>query len=318
MNTGNIVLPTGRVLIIGSGNVGTSIAYSLLNQEVVKHIMLYDIVEEVAKANAYDLQDASNFTEGVKVSFGNYSELNDGDVVIITCGLAQKKGQSRLDLLKQNASIIKEVVNNIKKTGKKVFVIMVTNPVDVLTQIAVDELNLTDGMVFGSGTYLDSGRLRFIISEKLNVNPINVHAYVLGEHGDSSFPVLSSANIGGICLKNLIQVTDEYYDELTKLVREKAYKIIQGKKATCFGIGEAIAKIVKCILRDEERIFPLSVPLRGEYGINGISMSIPVKLSTKGFERIGEISLDHKELELMKRSADILRKNLTSVRENVT
>lgn len=307
------ISPSGRVLVVGSGNVGTSIAYSLLNQEISKHIMLYDIAEEVAKAHVYDLQDASNFTRGVKVSFNSYSDLKDGDLVVITCGTAQKEGQSRLDLLQINAGIIRNVIKSIKETGKIVYIMMVTNPVDVLTQIAVNESGLPQGMVFGSGTYLDSGRLRSAIADQVGVNPLNIHAYILGEHGDSSFPVLSSANVGGIDLEQFEEINESYYNKIADTVRQKAYEIIKGKKATYFGIGSAVAKLVKCIIRDENRIFALSVPLTGQYNISGISMGLPVKLSSKGFEFIGEIRLNEKEKEMMIKSAEILKENLASV-----
>lgn len=309
----NTISPSGRVMIIGSGNVGTSIAYSLLNQEISKHVMIYDIAEEVAKAHVYDLQDAANFTRGVKVTFNKYSDLQDGDIVIITCGAAQKVGQSRLDLLQINAGIIRDVIKSIKESGKIVYIMMVTNPVDVLTQIAVKESGLPEGFVFGSGTYLDSGRLRSAIADQLGVNPLNIHAYILGEHGDSSFPVLSSANVGGIDLEQFEEINEAYYNKIADSVRQKAYEIIKGKKATYFGIGSAVSKLVKCIIRDENRIFALSVPLTGQYNISGISMGLPVKLSSKGFEFIGEIRLSEKEKEMMTKSAEVLKENLSSI-----
>lgn len=307
------ISPSGRVFIIGAGNVGTSIAYSLLNQEISKHIILCDIAADLAQAHVYDLQDAANFTQGVKVTAGNYEDLEDGDIIVITCGAAQKEGQTRLDLLKINANIIRNVIKNIKETKKLVYIMMVTNPVDVLTQIAVSESGLPKGMVFGSGTYLDTGRLRSAIANQVGINPVNVHAYILGEHGDSSFPVLSSAYIGGICLTQFCNVDEDYYASISSIVRQKAYEIIKGKKATYFGIGSAVSKLTKSILRDENRLYTLSVPVNGEYGLSGISIGLPVKLSAKGFEFIGEVTLNDKERAMLAQSAEILRKNLEEV-----
>jgi L-lactate dehydrogenase len=305
--------PSGRLFIIGAGNVGTSIAYSVLSQEICKHIILCDIAIDLAQAHVYDLQDASNFTQGIKVSTGNYEDLIDGDIVIITCGAAQKDGQTRMDLLQINAKIIKDVIKNIKETKKQVYILMVTNPVDVLTQIAVNESGLPKGMVFGSGTYLDTGRLRSAIADQVGINPVNVHAYILGEHGDSSFPVLSSAYIGGICLTQFCNVDEDYYASISSIVRQKAYEIIKGKKATYYGIGSAVAKLVKSIIRDENRLFTLSIPVSGEYGISGISIGLPVKLSAKGFEFIGEVKLNEKERTMLEKSAGVLRESLEEV-----
>lgn len=305
--------PSGRVVVVGAGMVGASSAYSILTQEISKEILLIDIAEELAYANVLDMNDAANFTNGVEVKLAHYSDLIDGDIIVITAGAAQKEGQTRLDLLTINAKIIRDIINQIKETGKKVYILMVTNPVDVLTYIAATESGLPDGMVFGSGTFLDTARLRGLLHQDLKVNPINVHVYILGEHGDSSFPALSCATIGGTQLSKLIDLTPEYRNEITNRVREKAYKIIQGKKATYYGIGAAVAKICRAIIRNENRIIPLSVVLKGEYDLDGVAVGVPAVIGASGVKAFKEIVLDESEIQLLKRSAEIIKQSISQV-----
>lgn len=307
------ILPSQRVVVIGAGNVGSSIAYSILNQEIAKEIVIIDIAEGLAKAQVLDMQDASNFTYGVKVTYAGYDCLEDGDVVVVTCGAAQKEGQTRVDLLNINAKIIRDVVGKIKATGKQVYIVMVTNPVDVLTYIAVTESGLPKGMVFGSGTFLDTARLRNILSKKLDLNGSNIHAHIIGEHGDTSLPVLSSTNIGGIALDSFLKIDADFYKQIAQEVRDSAYEIIKGKNATYYGIGSAIAKIVKSIIRDEKRIIPLSVMLEGQYGYDGVCIGVPAKLSSSGAEIIGEICLNEDETKMFKASVDYVKENIKNI-----
>ncbi len=307
------VNPSGRVVVVGTGMVGSSAAYAMVLQEVAKEVLLIDIAEDLAKANVLDMHDASNFTNGVEVKYATYSDLIDGDIVVITAGAAQKDGQTRLDLLNINVKIIRDIIGEIKESGKTVFILMVTNPVDVLTYVAATESGLPTGMVFGSGTFLDTARLRGLLHEDLNVNPINVHAYILGEHGDSSFPALSSANIGGAPLTDLVTVNQEYRDDVAKRVREMAYKIIEGKKATYYGIGAAVSRICRAIIRDEQRIIPLSVVLNGEYGLNGVSIGVPAKLGSNGVEVHKEVPLDELEKQQLLKSAEIINNSINQV-----
>ncbi len=307
------IVPSQRVVIIGAGNVGSTAAFSILTQEVANEIILIDINEELGKSQVLDMQDAADFTQGVEVSFGSYDDLINGDVVVITCGAAQKEGQTRLDLLNINAKIIRDVVSKIKATGKIVYVLMVTNPVDILTYIAVTESGLPKGMVFGSGTYLDSARLRVSIADELNVSTANVHAYILGEHGDSSFPAISGGNIAGIKLEKFYQINDELYDRITEKVRDKAYDIINGKGATYYGIGSAVARIVKSIINNDKRIAPVSIMLNGEYGLSDLSIGVPAMIDSEGAKIIGEISLNDKEREMLNKSAEIIKENISHI-----
>lgn len=307
------VSPSGRVVVVGAGMVGSTAAYTMVAQETAKSVLLIDIAEDLAKANVLDMHDAANFTNGVEVLYATYSDLIDGDIIVVTAGAAQKDGQTRLDLLTINAKIIRDIVSKIKETKKKVFILMITNPVDVLTYIAATESDLPNGMVFGSGTFLDTARLRGLIHEDLNVNPINVHAYILGEHGDSSFPALSSANIGGVKLSEIITLDEAYRESVKSRVRDMAYKIIEGKKATYFGIGSAVSRICRAIIRDEHRIMPLSVVLNGEYGLNGVAIGVPAKLSSAGVEIYKEVPLDTQEKEYLEDSARVIKNSIDQV-----
>lgn len=302
--------PSGRVAVIGAGNVGSSIAYSILNQEIAHEILIIDIAEDMARAQVLDMQDASNFTHGVSVKYSNYDELDDGDIVVITCGVAQKEGQTRTELLAINAKIIRDVISKIKETKKNVYICMVSNPVDVLAYIAVNESGLPKSQVFGSGTILDTSRLRGAISRAANLNSNNVHAYIMGEHGDSSFPVLSSGNIANIPLEKFVPLNEAYYDEISSKVRNSAYEIIKGKKATYYGIGNAVAAICKTIIRNENKIYPLSVMLEGEYGYNDVSIGVPVMLNSQGYKIVGEVPLNKLEKEMFDKSVEVIKQNI--------
>ncbi len=293
--------------------VGSSIAYALVTEAIPTDIFIIDIAFELANANVLDLKDASALSTGVNIEIGSYDKLIDGDIVVISCGIAQKEGQTRTDLLNTNSEIIKSVINSIKETGKQVYIILVTNPVDILTHIAIKEANLPVGMVFGSGTLLDTARLRNAIAKDISVNTSNIHAYIMGEHGDTSFPVLSSVEVGGIPLSSMVHISDEYYEQISQKVRFSAYEIIKGKKATYYGIGSAISQICKAIINDENRIFPLSVRLEGQYGFHDVVAGIPVKLSAKGYEFIGEVALNDKEKQMMDNSVKVVIEGINSL-----
>lgn len=307
------MIPSQRVAIIGAGNVGASCAYSILSQQIAKEIIVMDIAVDLAKAQVLDMEDSTNFTEGVKISYGEYRDLMDGDIVVITCGAAQKEGQTRLELLQINAKIIRSVLSEIKKTNKKVYIVMVTNPVDVLTYIAIKESGLDVKYVFGSGTNLDSARLKIELSKLLEVNPKDINAYILGEHGDSSFPALSSANVRGVKLSDLKKLDDKFKKDTAESIRQKAYKIIEGKKATYYGIGSSIAEICKVIIRDEKKILPLSTLVNGEYGVKDVSLSVPVQLSSDGTKIYEGLSLNEEEQTLLNTSAKVLQDNIKNI-----
>lgn len=309
----NTIRPSNRVVVLGAGMVGSTIAYSILNQQLAKEILMIDINNELAQAQVWDLEDAAHFSTRTGVKVADYSDILDGDIVIITSGASQQAGETRSDLLNVNSGIIRNVARSIHETGKIVYILMVTNPVDVMTYVAIMESGLPEGLVFGSGTYLDTARLRQTISEDIKVSSDNIHAYVLGEHGDSSFPVLSSANVQGIPLGNFIELDETYYKKVGDKVRKKAYDIIKGKKSTYFGIASTASKICRAILRDENRLAPLSVQLKGAYGQKDVIMGVPAKITTDGVRIVGELAMNEFERTLFEQSAEVVRKNIALV-----
>lgn len=299
--------PTNRVFIIGAGMVGSTTAFALLLKEVASEIVFMDRTPEVLEAQVMDLEHSVPSTSGCVVRAGDYADLMDDDIVVVTCGAAQKEGQTRLDLIKINTEIITEIAHKIRDSKKNVYLIMVTNPVDIMTYVATKESGLDPERVFGTGTTLDSSRFKESLSEFFKVNPTDVNAYILGEHGDSSFPATSSANIGSVPLKSM-----DGYDENKVLgfaleAKNAAYKIIAGKKSTYFAIAAVTTDIIKSILRDENKVYPLTSLLNGEFGLNDVCVSVPHTLGVDGAKILDEFVMSEDELDKLNKSAEILK-----------
>jgi len=298
----------GKVTIIGGGHVGTSAAFAMLLKETAREIVFFDRDKEKIMGEQLDFQHSLAFLATTRiVAAQSYEETKDSDVIVFTSGVPQALGQSRLDLLKSNVEILKETLPEIVKHSPESIVIIVSNPVDVLTFKAAKLLNLPKGRVFGTGTSLDSARFRFYLSELLNINAKNIHAYVLGEHGDSSFPVISSADVGGQSLTNMEGINKEQIQKCFVKTRDAAKTIIAAKGATYYAIGVVINQLVHAVLEDAKRIFPVSVPLDGEYEQTEVSLSVPCELGRGGVEKILEIPLSDGEKTMMKTSASILK-----------
>lgn len=276
--------PSGRVNIIGAGMVGASIAYSLVLRQITSHINLIDLNDDLALANKMDLTDASYIVGKVTTEVINYSQIEEGDIVVITAGARQAPGQTRLDLLQTNAQILKSICDELNTVNHKFYVVLVTNPVDVLTYLAQQWLDLPSQFVFGSGTYLDTLRLRQTLAGKLQINAADINAFVIGEHGDSSVVVTSGLS------------EDLDRKDLAKEVRQYAAEIISGKGATYFGIGATVSELCKSILRDEDRVFPLSVNPEGKYGLgNNLCIGLPANIGQQGVKVAQEILLNDEE-----------------------
>lgn len=302
--------PTGRVFIIGAGMVGSTSAFAILLKGIAQEIVLIDINEKLLEAQILDLQQSVPFSSGAVIRKGDYLELEDDDTVIVTCGVSQKEGQTRLDLVSTNAKIIKEVASKIKESGKNIYLVMVTNPVDLLTYVAIKESGLEKSRVFGTGTMLDSARLRELISQKYKVNSEDVTAFILGEHGNSSFPAVSSMNINGINIKQMEGYSEALIEDFSKQVVVAADKIIEGKQATYYAIAATVSEIIGCIIRDENKIYPLSVLMKGEFGLSDVCLSVPCKLSANGVEQVSEFKLSDVELENLRKSAIIIKETI--------
>ena len=299
-----------KVVIIGTGFVGMSTAYALLNQGGINELVLIDVNKEKAIGEAMDLSDGVPCSPArMVIKAGGYEECKDANIVVITAGASQLPGQTRLDLLQTNAKIIKEVTQDTVNAGFNGIFIIASNPVDILTYIVQKTSQFPTNRVIGSGTVLDTARLRFLLGRHLNVSSKNIHAYIMGEHGDSSFVPWSKSYVGCKPLIDILKQRGELSDILEKMheqVRDEAYEIIARKKSTYYGIGIGLTKIIKAILNDEHEILTISTFLNGEYGKNDISIGVPAIVNNKGVQEILEIELTEEEKQKFDNSYEIL------------
>lgn len=301
------------VFVVGAGGmVGATVAHVLAVKETVSDVVLIDVAKDLVDGQAMDISHATGYTDGVRVRTGNYSQIKEDDIIVITCGLAQKPGQSRLELLEANVAIVRDVVSKIMAQGKPVFILMVTNPVDVLTYVALQASGLSKERVFGTGTVLDTARLKVAIADELGVSQHAVGAYVLGEHGDSSFPALSHASIGGVPLGQFPGFPEEKARIIRQDIRDSAYKIIEAKKSTYHGIGQAVAKIVEAMTRDAANVYPVCSLLEGEYELHNVVLGVPSLVSSKGVRILGGYPLNEKEASMLSASADIVKEAIAA------
>lgn len=302
---------SNKVSIIGCGRVGMTTAYSILHEGVVNDLVLFGRSKDDAFGEQLDLEHGMSFLPYARVhSTNDYKDIADSDIVIITAGAAQKPGETRLDLAQKNTVIIENIIPQIVHYAPDAIIIMVTNPVDVLTYKAYQIAKLPKGRVFGSGTTLDTARFRFHLSEFLHINPRSIHAYILGEHGDTSFPALSSASVGGQPLATLPNFSEEKVLKAFDKARTAAYKIIEAKGATYYGIGSVLSHMVKQIFKDSRSILPLSMPLHNYYGYSGVSLSVPCVIGRNGVEEMLEIKLDWEERKKLERSVNTIKEYL--------
>ena len=303
-----------KVVLVGTGAVGTAYAYSLVNQGFVTELVLVDANSEKAEGEAMDLIHGMAFAStNMKVSAGTYDDCKDARIVVITAGANQKPGETRLQLVERNTAIMKSIVQSIKASGFDGIIVVASNPVDVLSYVAWKESGLPASRVIGSGTTLDSARFRVLLGEYLEVDPRNVHALIVGEHGDSELPVFSQASIGAESLGNMLARRNnpsdkENLDRIFNEARNAAYEIISRKGVTNFGIGMCLARITKAILDNEYSILPVSCLLNGEYGQEDIYMSVPAIVTRDGIKEVIELKLNEEEQALFSKSADVLRK----------
>ena len=303
-------MDNNKVMIVGTGNVGASIAFALINQRTaVNEIVLTDIIAKDAEGEAMDLRDALAVAPSyVKISNGTYKDAKDCDVVVITAGAAQKPGETRLELLKKNVNILKGMIDQIMASGFDGIFLVVTNPMDVLTYYTMKFSGLPAEKVIGSGTVLDSARLRVRIASYLNVNPKSVHAYQIGEHGDSELTLWSLADAGG--QKIVEMLPRETLDGISDFVKNEAYDIIEKKGATYYGIATCVASILNCILNDEMRILPVS----SYDGFSGVSFGFPSVVGRAGIIRRLDLKISEAEGVQLQKSINTLKKAINSVK----
>lgn len=300
-----------KIILVGDGAVGSSYAFATVLQGIGQELGIIDLNVEKAQGDAMDLSDALAYTSPKNIYQAEYKDCHDADIVVITAGAAQKPGETRIDLVHKNLHIFKNMVSNIMDSGFNGIFLIATNPVDILTYATWKFSGLPPTQIIGSGTSLDSARFRQEIARLVDVDPRNVHAYILGEHGDTEFPVWSHANVGGLQIYEWVQQYSSV-DELALIqsfydVRDKAYTIIEKKGATYYGVAAALARITRAILDDENAIIPVSVYMLGEYDQHDVYISSPAVINSFGVRNIIELPLNEYEQSKMTASANHLK-----------
>ena len=302
-----------KAAIIGCGFVGSACAFSLIQRGLFSELVLIDANRDKAEGEAMDLSHGLPYIAAMDVYAGTYDDLSDCALIVITAGTSQKEGQTRLDLIDQNVSILNSIIPQITARPFEGILLVVSNPVDVLTYAAFRISGYPAHRVMGSGTVLDSARLKYLLGEHLDVDSRSIHAVIVGEHGDSELAVWSGANVSGVPLDRFCEMRgrgDHHQQAREKLyedVRDSAYEIIRKKGATYYGIAMAVARIAECVMKDERAILPVSVVLGGQYGLRELALSIPAIVGRRGVEQILEIPLADNEREALHSSAGQLR-----------
>ena len=301
-----------KVVLIGTGMVGMSYAYALLNQNACDELVLIDLDKERARGEAMDLNHGLAFSAShMKIRAGDYSDCANADIVVICAGVAQKPGESRLDLLNRNTEVFRSIIGPVTESGFNGIFLVATNPVDIMTRITCALSGFNPRRVIGTGTALDTARLRYLLGEYFSVDPRNMHAYVIGEHGDSEFvpwsqAMLATRPILEICEASGNGCCQEDLDKSSEEVRTAAQQIIKAKRATYYGIGMAMVRITKAIFGNESSVLTVSTMLRGEYGQHGVFAGVPCIVGRNGVRRVLPLNLSPEETEKFNRSCETL------------
>jgi L-lactate dehydrogenase len=309
---------TNKVGLIGTGMVGASFAYSLMQSGVANELVLIDADAARAEGEMMDLNHGMPFVRPMRIIAGDYPDLADAEVIVICAGVGQRPGQSRLELLQTNAGIFRTIVPKITAVNQEAVLIVATNPVDILTQITAQEVKCESCQVMGSGTTLDTARLRYMLGMHYGVDSRSVHAYIVGEHGDSELALWSLANIAGVRLPDFVGANGQGYDvaaleRIFNQTRNAAYEIIRRKKATYYAIGLGLLSIVEAVLRDQHTVMTVSSKLTGQYGVSGISISMPAIVGRRGVEEVLNLPLSESELAAFQSSARTLKDRLAEL-----
>ncbi len=308
-----------KCAVIGCGNVGATTAYTLMLSGLFTDIVLIDIDKRRAEGEAEDIAHGISFHSPVDIYAGEYKDLDDAGIVIITAGVSQKPGETRIDLVQRNTKVFSSIVDSISETRFDGIILVVTNPVDVLTFVTISMSKIDPRRILGSGTVLDTARLKQQMGNRIGVDARNIHTFIIGEHGDSELPVWSSANVSGVdidsyCNHCVNGFGEHQFDQVFEKVRDAAYGIIEAKGATYYAIAEAVRCIVKAVVRDEHTILPVSALLSGQYGINGVCLGVPCVVGANGIEDILEIPLSEREMTKLRHSASTLHNTISTLR----
>lgn len=308
-----------KVVIVGAGMVGMSYAYSLLNQSICDELVLIDIDKERAVGEAMDLNHGLAFANSnMDIYGGDYNDCEDADIVVLCAGVGQKSGESRLDLLKRNREVFRSIIAPVIASGFHGIFLVATNPVDIMTKITWELSGFDNSRVIGTGTALDTARLRFLLGQYMKVDPRNIHAYVMGEHGDSEFVPWSQALLGtkpisDLCREGEFHISKACLEKIQQEVRTAAYKIIDAKKATYYGIGMALTRITKAILGNEHSVLTVSAMLQGEYQQQDVFAGIPCIINQSGVQKLLPLSLTEDEQKQLADSCNMLRESYQAI-----
>ena len=307
-----------KIAIIGCGFVGASSAFSIMQSGLFSEMVLIDYDKNKAIGEALDISHGLPYAKPMEIYAGDYSDIGDAYIIIITAGANQKPGETRLDLINKNVEIFKTIVPEITKYNKEGIIIVVSNPVDILTYVTLKLSNFPENRVFGSGTVLDTARLKYLLSEHLSVDMRNVHSFIVGEHGDSEIVTWSFTNIAGVPINKYCEFKGHYnhkasMERIANEVRNSAYEIIDKKKATYYGIAMSVRRICEVIVRDEKTILPVSSIQNENFGLGDVALSMPRIVGKDGLETFAPIELDEFELEGLKKSAEVLKETIKNL-----
>lgn len=302
-----------KAAIIGCGFVGAASAFCLMQSGLFSELVLLDADRDKAEGEALDVAHGIPFASPMKIYAGDYDDIADAAIIIVTAGANQKPGETRLDLVQKNVGIFRSIIPEIAKRNYQGILLIVSNPVDILTYAAIQLSGMPEHRVIGSGTVLDTARFKYQLGEHLSIDPRSIHAFIIGEHGDSEIAAWSSANVSGIPIHDICEMRG-FYDhedamrEIAETVKNSAYEIIAKKKATYYGIAMSVRRICEAIVRNEKSILPLSVMLHGQYGLENVVLSMPAIVGSDGVETTVPIELNREEQEKLKQSAQALGK----------
>lgn len=307
-----------KAVMVGCGFVGSASVFALMQSGLFSEIALIDANKEKAEGEAMDISHGIPFARQMKIYAGDYDDVKDAGIVIVTAGANQQPGETRLDLVNKNVAIFKKIIPEISSRGFEGILLIVANPVDILTKVAKELSGLPENRVIGSGTVLDTARLKYRLSEHLGVDSKSIHAFIIGEHGDSEIAAFSSANVSGIPLSNFCEMRGHFKhreaeEEIAQKVKNSAYDIIQRKRATYFGVAMAVKRICEVIVRNEKAILPVSTSMHGEYGIDDVVLSMPCIVGINGIEAQVPIVLNEEEQQKLQDSSKILKEIVASL-----
>lgn len=307
-----------KAVMVGCGFVGSASVFALMQSGLFSEIALIDANREKAEGEAMDISHGIPFASQMRIYAGDYDDVKDAGIVIVTAGANQQPGETRLDLVQKNVGIMKKIIPEISSRNFDGILLIVANPVDILTKVALELSGLPENHVIGSGTVLDTARLKYRLSEHLGVDSKSIHAFIIGEHGDSEIAAFSSANVSGVPLSNFCEMRGHFQhkeaeDEIAQKVKDSAYEIIQRKRATYFGVAMAVKRICEVIVRDEKAILPVSTSMHGAYGIKDVVLSMPCIVGADGIEAQVPIVLNDEETKKLQDSAKILRETLDTL-----